>query len=81
MAVAAHWQVVTQYLKGGLGADRRRERQGHLPGLAFVPSGDQALGVLRSTWASVARLAAASASALAFRSASILRRLKPMPGS
>ncbi len=27
------------------GADRRREQQGHLPGLALVPSGDQAFRV------------------------------------
>ena len=28
-------------------ADRRREQQGHSPGLAFVPGADWALGVLR----------------------------------
>ena len=66
-------------LAGERGADRRREQQGHSPGLALVPSADQALRVLKHR-ASVARLAAASASALALRSASILRRVKPMPG-
>ncbi len=58
-------------------ADRRGKQQGHPLGLALVAVADQALGVLRRTWTSVSRLAVASAAALAFWSASILRRLMP----
>ena len=62
------------------GANRRGEQHRHAFGLAFVPGVDQALGVFEYLGIGLPRRLAASTSALAFRSASILRRLNPMAG-
>jgi predicted protein tyrosine phosphatase len=81
-AMAARAQTNT---RGDRGTDRRRKQYRYALRLALVPSREQALGIHKHMGIGRAPRLAASASALALRftsilrrSASILRRLKPL---